>query len=145
MQVDDDQYDFLYRRSTYPLWLKFRINKMEFRLLKQLNWYLKYKNTTVTSKQEFFDTITNNQHEKRLMEGYLKGLTEKKFIGAYEYIKTPGSLSIGLSDLGVNVLKSFKQHYDLLAEKYHISPFRLDQVNPSFTSKPRPYYKAKTA
>lgn len=141
MLIDDDQYDMLYRRASYPVWLKFGINKAELRMLKQLSWYLKHRNATVVGFGAFCDVVTNNSVERVKMNGYLRGLMEKKFVGSYSYISNPGSLSVGLSDLGVEVLNCFREDLIKLRDKYPCSPYRLDQdVIPSFEQEPRARY-----
>lgn len=144
MLVDNHLYDLVSRRAAYPCWLKYGINKMELKMLGQLSSYLKFRNSTVVGKHDFFDTVTNNSREKVRMEGYLSGLIKGRFIGCYEYVSSPDGLSLGLSDLGVQVLIDFDSDVQVLLEKYKPSPYRLDtDIIPSFSQEPRARYIPK--
>lgn len=144
MQTDHRQFNFIYKRASYEVYKKFRINKLELWLLTSLEWFLINKNKTVISRDDFFENITGNSREKAKMRGYYQGLVTGKFIGCYEYISSPGSLSIGLSDLGHNVLRCYDQAIGVFMEKYPRSPYRLDEAEPSVVKQEMARYR-KTA
>jgi|SRR5687768_14852085 len=120
MLLDYQAFLFSYRRASYGVYLKYGINKFELQFLLMLSGYLRCIGKQVIAKNEFFDTSTGNPREHRKMLGYLGGCLDKRFIGSYEYIKKPGSLSIGISNLGLSVISHFEK--DLL--KY------MDRFNP---------------
>lgn len=118
MCIDYKTVFFVYRRSSYPVYLKFKINKFELQMLCMLSAFLLHRGKNIVSKAEFFDTMTNNSRERIKIEGYLHGCIDKKFVGCYEYISHPGSLSVGLSDLGISVIKSFEEDLKKMVDKY---------------------------
>lgn len=143
MLLDFYTYNLIFRRASFPSYSKFRVNKFELTLLCQLNGFLRYKNIVIASKTELFDTITNNGTEKAKMAGYYTGLLTKGMIGEYEYISQPGSTSVGLSDLGVNVLKQFEQELIQLSERYKCSPLRVGVVTSAPTKANAPRHNPK--
>ncbi len=146
MHIDHSLYDFIYRRASYPSWQRYRVNKLELKVLGMLSAYLKHINRVISSQQEFLDTVTRNALEKRKLGGAINGLVSKNCIGSFEYIQSPGSVCIGLSDLGVKVLSDFNTKLELMADKYKPSAYRIDNViNPSFTQEPNIKYKLKSA
>lgn len=144
MIIDHALYCFIYKRASYEAYKKYRINKLELWLLCALSAFLKHRNVTLISKCKFFEQITGNGREKFKTEGPLFGLQQKGFVGSYEYIKVPGSLSIGLSDLGVSVLICYDQAVRDFADKFAESPCRIG-LPVSVTEEPiSKYYKSKT-
>jgi len=147
MSIDFYTYNLIFRRASFPSYSKFRVNKFELTMLCQLNGFLRFKNVVIVSKTELFDVITNNGTEKAKMAGYYTGLLTKGMIGEYEYISQPGSTSVGLSDLGVSVLKQFEHELRLLADRYRCSPLRVgvDTAAPTPASAPRHTPKQQSA
>lgn len=107
MFVDIHLYNALARRSAFPIYQKYGINRFELWMLSALCGYLSYRGLTIVSKIEFFKFLSGNWNERKKQEGYFHGLLNKHFIGQYEYILKPGSQSIGLSDLGVRVMRDY--------------------------------------
>lgn len=126
MVIDIFQHDYIYKRASFQVYTKYNINKLELWLLSALVWHLKVCGQTVCSKVEFFATVTGNAREWSKMEGYYTGLLSKGFIGTYEYISKPGSLSLGISDLGMNVLREYQVACAVMATKYPKSSYVID-------------------
>lgn len=117
---DFHAYELIKRKSAYRIYCKFGINRFELTFLVQLSGYLRHINRQIVSKDEIFSAITGNTKEFRKMEGYLKGCRDKQFIGSYEYISRPGSLSLGITDLGLKVLEVFNGELRLFLERYKL-------------------------
>lgn len=118
MLLDYQAFLFSYRRASYGVYLKYGINKFELQFLLMLSGYLRCIGRQVIAKNEFFDTLTGNPREHRKMSGYLSGCLDKRFIGSYEYIKKPGSLSLGISDLGMSCIASFEKDLAKYMERF---------------------------
>lgn len=143
MSIDFYTYNLIFRRASFPSYSRFRVNKFELTLLCQLNGFLRFKNAVIVSKVELFDVVTNNGTEKAKMAGYYMGLLNKGMIGEYEYISQPGSTSVGLSDLGVNVLRQFEQELRKLSDRYKCSPLRVGVDTPAPTLQNAPRHTPK--
>lgn len=107
MLVDVHLYDALTRRAAFPIYERYGINRYELWMLSSLVGYLGHRGMTIVSKHGFFKFLTGNRSYRKKQEGYFHGLLSKGFIGQYEYIRVPGSQSIGLSDLGVRVIRDY--------------------------------------
>jgi hypothetical protein len=138
-------YEYMRRRAAFPLLQRYGINRYELWLLVQLSAHLQYEDKVISSTERFLETITGNQREQAKMRGYYHGLLTKKFIGAFEYIRYPGSESCGISDLGVRVLEEYDKCITGLMLKFQPSENRLGRVV-SFTQEPpKGTYFAKSA
>ncbi len=142
MLIDYRQYNFIYKRASYEVYKQFRINKLELWLLTSLYWHLQYENRTVMAKSEWFGTITGNSREIRKMEGYFQGLIRLGCVGTFEYISSPGSVSVGLSDLGISILDFYDRALLKFQLKFPCHPYKLDRKQPSITDEPLPKYRA---
>lgn len=90
------------------------------------------------------DTITGNSRELSKMRGYLEGLVRLKVIGSFEYVIKPDSFSIGLSDLGISVVKYKHACVKEFMDKYPKSPYRLlEDSQPSFVDEMPLRYKQR--
>jgi hypothetical protein len=107
-------YEGFRRRALGKMWQKHGINEFELMMLCCLASHVARVGRSLISKRELFDGITGNSLRKAKMEGYLKGLITKQFVGSYEYITRPDSLSVGVSDLGHKVLIDFNTEINRL-------------------------------
>lgn len=82
------------------------INRYELWMLLSLSGYLVMHGKNIVSKDAFFDYLSRTGRIKPKFEGYLAGLIRLKCLGTYEYINQPGTLSLGVSDYGVEVIKA---------------------------------------
>lgn len=93
------------------------INRFELWLLLSLAGFLSLEGKEIVSKDMFFDFLAGNYNHRIKFEGYYQGLLKLKCIGTYEYVSTKpgtGSVSIGLSDYGIEVIKAhFRAIYGL--------------------------------
>lgn len=131
---DFHAYELIKRKSAYPLYTKFGINRFELSFLCQLSGYLRHLNKQIVSKEEMFSAITGNVNEFRKMEGYLKGCRDKGFIGSYEYISRPGSLSLGITDLGLKVLEMFNNELQNYKKRYALNVEKKESLPVSLTN-----------
>ncbi len=144
MLIDHGLYCFIYKRASFEAYKKFKINKLELWLLCALSSYLQYKNAVVIGKDTFFTEMTGNGREQLKMEGPMLGLIKKGFVGSFEYVRVPGSTSVGLSDLGISTLRCYDEALQVFADKFAQSPYRI-KTQISITEEPLPYYNARTA
>lgn len=107
-------YEGFRRRALGKMWQKYQINEFELTMLCCVASYVARIKRPLVSKRELFDGITGNSLRKAKMEGFLKGLITKQFVGSYEYIIRPDSLSVGVSDLGARVLLDFNSEINRL-------------------------------
>lgn len=140
--LDQQTYDLISRRAAYPIYLRYKVNRFELWLLSALSGYLDYEGQDICSKGEFFRNITGHARDYPKFEGYYQGLLRLQLIGTYEYISKPGSLSIGLSQLGAKVLEDYKASVKELHARYR-KQYKIDQPI-SFVSE-HPRYIAKSA
>ncbi len=141
MLVDHSQYDFLYKRASYECYKLYKVNKLELWLLNTLSWMLKHRNRTVIAKLEWFGTITGNARERRKMEGYFNGLLRLGLVGTFEYVSSPGSVSVGLSDQGIAVLKCYDKAIEKFVIQFACSPYKLEDYPHSIIDEPLPLYR----
>lgn len=106
---------------------------------------LKHRNRTVIAKMEWFGTITGNVRERRKMEGYFQGLMRLGLVGTFEYVSSPGSVSVGLSDTGIAVLRLYETAIIKFTEQFACSPYKLDEFAPTITAEPLPLYRKISA
>lgn len=112
----------IYRRVSYPLYMRYRINKFELRFLIAFDGYCGRFGKTLVSARAFIDFMTRNIKEKRKLTGFMHGCLTGGFLGAYEYICQPGSLSLGISDLGFKVLREYQEEKNKMLARYPIEP-----------------------
>ncbi len=105
------------RRAAYQVRLKYDINRYELYLLVQLHALLMHLDRPFVSVIGLFRQVTGNSNEWRKMQGYLNGLIERRYVGTFEYVKTPGSLSIGPSELGLRVIECYREECRRLGEQ----------------------------
>lgn len=129
MLVDAHVFLLIHRRAQYPVYLKYGINKAELAFLVELSGYLRHLERKIVSKKKLFETITANSREKRKMEGYLLGCVNGGFIALYEYKPKPGSMSLGITELGLNAIKLFEKEVSKLMEVYKPSPVNVLESN----------------
>ena len=127
MLVESDQLFFIYRRSCNNVVSRYRINRYELQFLLALSGFLKHLDRDVVSFMEFIDTTTKNPKERNKLKGYGWGCINKGFLGSYEYIRVPGSLSIGFSNLGLRVVTEFHSELKRLSEKYSFNKTELKE------------------
>jgi len=144
MLINHEVYCFIYKRASFEVYKKFRINKLELWLLCAIAAFLRHKNQTVISKDILFNQITGNGKEQLKIQGPFEGLVKGKFIGTYEYITMPGSCCIGLSELGSKTLQCYNEACKIFAEKFAESPYRLGMPEHN-VEEPSARYRAKTA
>jgi hypothetical protein len=114
-------YEGFRRRALGKMWQKHGINEFELTMLCCLASHVARVGRSLVSKRELFDGITGNSLRKAKMEGFLKGLITKQFVGSYEYITRPDSLSVGVSDLGSKVLDDFNGEVIRLMSAFELS------------------------
>lgn len=105
-----------FRNSTNR---QFKINRMELWALFSLHGYLIFHNKVLISQAEFIGHLSGNFRTKKKIEGYITGLLTLKCIGSFEYTKSPGSLSIGITDFGFEVLKYNWHDMNRLFHRYN--------------------------
>jgi len=118
MLVNIHLYDALARRAAFPIYQRYGINRFELWMLSALVGYLSSKEATIVSKIDFFKFLSGNWNTRKKQEGYFHGLLSKQFIGQYEYVMKPGSQSIGLSSLGVRVMRDYLGSIDEFMKRY---------------------------
>jgi hypothetical protein len=106
------------RRAAYQVRLKYDINRYELYLLMQLHALLMHLDRPFVSVIGLFRQITGNSGEWRKMNGYMTGLINRRYVGTFEYVKTPGSLSVGPSELGLAVIECYRVESSRLAAKF---------------------------
>ena len=107
-------YEFVYRRASYQMWLRYRINKEELKMLGRLVAYLSHLGREVVDRADFLNNQTGNNFEKTKLYGIATGLIDKGFCGSYYYVRQPDSVCMGLSKKGARVLKDF----DIVLEEF---------------------------
>lgn len=123
-------------RSGVGVYRRYRINRLELWVLKALGHFQRWNEAGVVSKIEFVDSMTKNSNWKHKIEGALVGLSNHGFIGAFEYVNKPGSLSICISDLGYILLQQHKADREALEAKYSVAkgralPWRAEVFRPA--------------
>lgn len=136
MCFDVQIYEYIKHKASFPLYAKFKINRFELTFLMQLSAILRHYNKQIINKDDLFSGITGNVKEFRKFEGYLKGCRDKGFIGSYEYISKPGSLSLGISDLGLSVLRMYNREIEQRVELWRASEEKRDSLPTSLTLVP---------
>ena len=103
------------RDSIYQ---RFRANRKEVSTLWSLHGYLIAHNKVLVSQAEFIGHLTGNFNTKTKIHGYIAGLFTLKAIASFEYTKCPGSISIGITDFGLEILKAYWQEMNELFGRY---------------------------
>lgn len=76
------------------------------------------------------------------MHGYFQGLLDRKLIGTFEYIQVPGSVCVGISELGLSVIRLYQSELTRLATQYGVHPYSVDSyAPPTVTAEPPVKYK----
>ena len=120
---------FIDNKAWFAAYKKYRINKLELWVLKCLAHSCERKQAEIINQTHFIDSITSNPKMKMKINGALIGLDSKGFIGSFEYIRNPGSLSIGLSDLAHKFLAEHVQVRALLADRFGRYEIREHEFN----------------
>lgn len=102
------QYEALRYRASYAVYLAYRLNKYECWTLFQLSGYLQSVGREIVSRALFLDSLSGNKRMKSKILGYYYGLLAKGMLGTFEYIGRPGSLCIGITDLGLQAIKLYE-------------------------------------
>jgi hypothetical protein len=111
-------YELIKRRAAFGVYMKFNINRFELSYLLQLCAFLQFHDKQVIGKTTFERQVTSNSREKAKMQGYLKGNLDKGFIGTFEYKSKPGTTSLGITDLGIAVIKKNMQDIAIYMERF---------------------------
>src|SRR5690606_11177925 len=115
----------------------FNLNREELWLLLALYAWLQYRGQQVGSKTHFFECLSGNSRLWRKFEGYYQGLLKKGMIGAFEYIKRPGTLSLGITAKGMSAIKVHNEYTNELEGRYRIDNARSLDVDESPPAKYR--------
>lgn len=103
------------RDSTYQ---KFQINRFELSTLLSLHGFLIASNKVLVSQNLFMQHLTGNFKTKHKIRGYITGLFTLKAIGSFEYTKCPGSISLGITDHGFEILRAYWSEMNELFARY---------------------------
>jgi hypothetical protein len=103
----------LRHRASYPIYQEFGVNVDELWFLSSLYTYQLTLSRSAVSRRDFYDWLSQNMKRHYKFDGYLHGLQTKELIGTYEFVSSPGSKIIGISDLGLAVLR---RHGEVLTE-----------------------------
>jgi hypothetical protein len=115
---DPDLEALITLRSGVTVYRRYRINRLELMVLKALSGFQRYMCAGIVNQTKFVETVTGAPGLKRKIEGALLGLSRRGFIGAFEYINRPGSISICVSDLGRILLKAHNEERAQLGARY---------------------------
>lgn len=110
------QLSLLNRDSIFQ---RFGINRQEMQCLLQLSGFLENINKPLVSRGIFVDYISGSYGTKAKYYGYTKGLIEKGCLGSFEYISHPDSISLGITDYGIEVMRVFFEDQDKLFRRYN--------------------------
>lgn len=122
---DLDLIPFLWQRASFPIYKQFGVNASELWFLRQVYFACRYRGTATVAKTDLYRELSGNRKRWRKYNGCLFGLLEKKLLGSYEYIPVPGSQAIGLSDLGLSVIRMHNEAFVAISAKYANSGFEL--------------------
>lgn len=125
-----EQYESFKYRASYRVYLTYKLNKYELWLLCQLSGVLQTHGREIISRTIFFDALTGNNKMKAKLVGYFYGLLERKCIATYEYIGRPGSLCVGITELGLSALSMYNSELKRIKESApKISPIKHGRQN----------------
>lgn len=110
-----ERYESVKYRASYPVYLAYKINKAELWFLCQLSGVIQATGREYVSKKIFFDSLTGNNKMKVSLHGPFYGLLDRGFIGTFEYVGRPGSVCLGISELGYNALRMYHSHIERIA------------------------------
>lgn len=116
------EYERFRYRASYPVYLAFGLNKSECWTLFQLSGYLKACAREVVSRKLFLESLSGNHRMKVKTLGFYYGLIDKGMLGTYEYISRPGSLCVGITDLGYKALEMYERELERLRAKQKTPP-----------------------
>lgn len=108
-----------YRDSMYQ---QFKINRYELWALISLYGQLSIKNKVLIGEARFIDSMSGNYGTLAKIKGYVLGLHTLKAITSYEYVHKPGSLSIGITDFGFEILKAYFKEMNMFYNKFEEPP-----------------------
>ena len=124
-------FEWLKLRLTYQVTLKFPgLNRYELLTLLMLDNYTRKRGKEIVSRHNFLDSISGNYKNRQKVYGYCEGLLNKGFLGSFEYVSSPGSVCIGISETGFAAIDQ------LLIE--------FDKLNKAEMKRYKPYMKRKT-
>lgn len=132
MVIDIDHAQFLWQRSSYPVWKQFRVNSRELWFLRALYFSLRFHGRAAVSRTNFLRELTGNRKRWGYYEGYRRGLVDKKMVAVYEYIRRPGSESLGITDLGLAVIRFHDGAMQDLLKQYPEPPAELSELHDYF-------------
>lgn len=121
-------FEWLKLRSTYQVTLKFRgINRYELLTLLQLDIYMKKQGKEIVSKTRFLESLSGNYRNRQKSWAYTEGLLNKGYLGSYEYVARPGSVCVGISELGFKALDQLMIEFNKLnkSETKRYKPYKL--------------------
>jgi len=128
MQLDITTWHLVRFRAFSLACKKFECNNLELMMLCAIYGLLRHENKTVTGLRDCIDTMTRNTRQKQKLYGAFTGLVRLKLVGCYEYVSNPGSLSVGLSELGYACIQQYYKSCEELCEKYKKHPDRLEGI-----------------
>jgi hypothetical protein len=132
---------FMSLRHRDSMFKSYGINRSEMWILCSLEAYLITHGCVLVSQQLFIDYLNGTFKTKRKFRGYVEGLHRLECIKSFEYIRNPGSLSIGITDFGFTVLNAYYSQMSALFDRYrHIPPGKKIK-SVSFTENIPSYYR----
>ena len=108
---------YMHQRACGLTYQVFRVNAFEIDLLLSLHAHSERLNKMIVPKGEFFNQLTGNTKRKAKYEGFLWGLRRLGLVGSYEYIHRPGSLCIGISEIGWKAIQYYKGQLERLINR----------------------------
>lgn len=106
---------FRFRDGIY---MKFGTNRMEVWCLLALHGFLNMKGKPLVSRNIFIDYLSGSMRQRNKCLGYVHGLLEKKCLSTFEYISSPDSVSLGITDFGFKVIEAYYTDMDKLFVRY---------------------------
>ncbi|HTJ52566.1 MAG TPA: hypothetical protein VL443_24065 [Cyclobacteriaceae bacterium] len=128
-----------YRDKVYQA---YGINRFEVDCLLLLSGLLENLGRQVISKTVFLKIVTGSFKTKAKFSGYLQGLLDKGCLGSYEYVSSPDSLAIGITDFGIQVMDLYFKEQAELFQRY-INPDDDCPIRSIVIGEDLPTYKAR--
>jgi hypothetical protein len=113
------------RRAMKKVYRLYGCNKLELGFLIALSGFLEATGKEITSLEVAIKQISANRFEKVRLKKYSFFCVNKQFCGSYEFIRMPGSVCIGIADLGFRILECYEQ--ELISFQSHFRSMRVKQ------------------
>lgn len=107
-----------FRRASYAVKLRYGISKPELETLLSLYHFTIHRGKDIVAWSDFVKQHTGNIREKLRLGEVMKGLFRLAVIGSFEYIPIPGSLCVGISELGYKIITAYLEAVSVFIDNH---------------------------